>query len=177
MSARGRSFSLPERVALNDPPRTSTTNLLRRALAAEGLRGALRFISERTQHRFLGVYCFDEPMLRTRGFYDREDPSASPPDDIPIMSSYCVFVREGGATFMVDDAAADERVADHPKRRQLLSYCGVPLLDADGQMFGTVCLYDVVARSFQPGDIELLEQLGPLLATLPGVGVAPTSTK
>ncbi len=137
---------------------------LREVLRGRGIAAALQYIAERSGHRFIGVYHFDDTMLRTQFFHDRDHPDAGPPADIPVMSSYCVFVRDSGLGFIVEDAPHDRRVDGHAKQSQLLSYCGVPMLDEHGDMFGTACLYDLVPRDVSALDLALLEALGPLIS-------------
>lgn len=136
---------------------------LREVLHSQGVDAALGYISDRSTHRFAGIYRFDAATLRTRHFVDRDNPRAEPPADIPILSSYCVFVRESGNPFAVEDSHTDPRVDGHPKQSQLRSYCGVPLLDEHGAMYGTACVYDLVPRDVSPLELALLEALGPLL--------------
>lgn len=146
-----------------DRPHLSAVSRLRDVLRGEGVQAALQYIAGHSAHRFVGVYRFDDTMLRTQYFHDRDNPGAGPPADIPIMSSYCVFVRESGQTFAVEDSLADQRVDGHPKQSQLRSYCGVPMLDEHGKMFGTACVYDLVPRAVGTLELALLEALGPLL--------------
>lgn len=147
----------------NDLPHAPALAGLREVLHCQGVEAALQFIAGHSAHRFVGVYRFDDTILRTRYFHDRDNPSAGPPADIPVLSSYCVFVRESKRSFAVEDSHTDRRVDGHPKQSQLRAYCGVPLLDEHGAMFGTACIYDLVPRSVSPLELAMLEALGPLL--------------
>jgi GAF domain-containing protein len=59
----------------------------------------------------------------------------------------------------VEDALADARTLDHPKREALRAYCGVPLLRSDGTLFGTVCHYDERPHPVDPATVVALAQL------------------
>lgn len=135
-----------------------------RALVRDGnLRGALALLNARTAHRFTSLYRFDDDTLRNVWFFDREHPERETVEDIPVLASYCVFVRDAHSTFRVDDAAADARVAEHPKREQIRAYCGVPLLDSMGRMFGTICHFDFRPLTISDENVALMEALAPLL--------------
>ncbi len=140
-----------------------TLQELKATLADRGVRGAVAFLNSLTPHRFTSLYRFDGPTLRNVTFFDRENPDVQECPDIPVEASYCVFVRDLGAPFEVEHAQQDDRVTHHPKRQTVQRYCGVPLLDADGRMFGSICHFD-----FEPGrvaerDVDLLEHLARLL--------------
>lgn len=135
-----------------------------RALIRDGqVRRALALLNARTAHRFTSLYRFDGDTLRNVWFFDCEHPERETVDDIPVLASYCVFVREREATFRVDDADADARVAGHPKREEIRAYCGVPLLDDMGRMFGTICHFDFRPLAISDENVALMEALAPML--------------
>lgn len=136
---------------------------LRALMRAGDVRGALALLNARTAHRFTSLYRFDGDTLRNVWFFDCEHPERETVDDIPVLASYCVFVREREATFRVDDADADSRVAGHPKREQIRAYCGVPLLDDMGRMFGTICHFDFRPLAISDENVALMEALAPML--------------
>ncbi|WP_442945135.1 GAF domain-containing protein [Nostoc sp.] len=43
------------------------------------------------------------------------------------------------------------------------SYCGVPLLDEDGKMFGTICHFDFRAIAISDANVALMEAIAPLI--------------
>ncbi len=133
------------------------------AYADGGVRGAVAFLNSLTPHRFTSLYRFDGPTLRSVTFFDRENPDVESCEDVPVEASYCVFVRDAAASFRIEDAAGDERVRNHPKRDTVRRYCGVPLLDQDGQMFGSICHFDFKPGRVADRDVELLEQMARLL--------------
>ena len=136
---------------------------LRAAFTKGGVRGAVTYLNSLTEHRFTSLYRFDGPTLRNITFFDRENPTVESCDDIPVEASYCVFVRDLATSFMVDDAMRDARVSNHPKKATVQSYCGVPLLDRNGKMFGSICHFDFEPRSISDRDVELLEYMARLL--------------
>lgn len=151
----------------------NSRNNLKAILEKEGVLPALRFLNGRTPHRFTAMYLFDKDQLENQFLVDESDDSNTSMESIPVSASYCIFVRNLERLFVVNDSTTDERVQGHPKQREIKSYCGVPLLDWDGNMYGTVCHFDFDAHSFSDLEIELLESLGTLLKRLPpGAGSA-----
>jgi GAF domain-containing protein len=136
---------------------------LKAALAGQGLRGAVAFLNSLTSSRFTSLYQFQTGTLRNITFFDRENPTLESCDDLPIEASYCVFIRDSGAKFSVDDAPRDDRVRDHPKRQTIQSYCGVPLLDGRDRMIGSICHFDLQPGRTTDRDVELLEYMARLL--------------
>ncbi len=136
---------------------------LKTSFTRGGARLAVAFLNSRTRHRFTSLYRFDGETLRNITFYDRENPTVESCEDIPIEASYCVFVRDTSKKFLVEDAASDTRVKDHPKKATLRFYCGVPLLDRDGKMFGSICHFDLEPGRIAEGEVELLEYMAGLL--------------
>ena len=88
---------------------------LKDVFARTGVRGAVRFLNSLTSHRFTSLYRFEGATLRNVVFYDRENPGVENCEDIPVEASYCVFVRDLGEKFMIEEAQSDGRVANHPK--------------------------------------------------------------
>ena len=119
-----------------------------------------------TEHRFTALYRFDKDSLHNLYFFDRENPAQTSTPDIPVMASYCVFVRNSGHVFSTPDALQDERVRGHPKRHEVQSYVGVPLLDQDGKMFGSVCHFDIRPVAISDESVHLLEEIGPWMKKL-----------
>jgi GAF domain-containing protein len=136
-------------------------------LARNDLRGALRYLNSLTAFRFTALYRFDNEQLRNRCFFDRMNPEVDRTDDIPIEASYCIYVRQNQGPFLLADSLRDERVRGHRKQDTVRSYCGVPLVDAKGWMFGSVCHFDFEPHPFQEADLLLLEQVAQLLARNP----------
>jgi len=135
-----------------------------KAMVSRGdIREALIHLNRQSGYRFTSLYRFDGATLRNVEFYDHDRPDLERTDDISILASYCVFVRDSGGAFYTPDSLEDERLQGHPKRRQVRSYCGVPLVDDRGRMFGAVCHFDFEPLPFKPVDVDMLEALAPSL--------------
>jgi GAF domain-containing protein len=130
---------------------------LKGLIAGGDVRGALALLNAATGHRFTALYRFDRETLRNMYFYDREHPDTETTDAIPVLASYCVYVRESNAAFETTHAREDGRVAGHPKREMLQAYCGVPLLGEDGKSFGSLCHFDFDPRAISAENLALME--------------------
>lgn len=134
-----------------------------RVAEQSGPLAAMRFFSSLSSHRFCGVYRFDGGMLRNVYLIDALDATVERSPDLPLLESYCMYVRAASAMFCTSNSAADPRVAGHPKQNVVHSYCGIPLFLRDGSLFGTVCLFDYSATPFADRDIALLTAIAPAL--------------
>ena len=136
---------------------------VRRILRSEGMRPALIYLNHLTEHRFSALYRFANERLRNLYFYDREEPEVEVTDEIPVTASYCVFLRQTGQLFHTSDALRDERVRSHPKREKIQAYCGVPVLDSHGKLFGSICHFDYQPRVISDADVDLMEAVALIL--------------
>ncbi|RCJ26003.1 hypothetical protein A6770_26925 [Nostoc minutum NIES-26] len=136
---------------------------LRSILVRQDIRAAVIFLNGLTEHRFTSLYQFDEETLHNICFFDRENPTQELTPDIPVMASYCVFVRNSCGTFTTPNSLLDDRVRDHPKQQAVQSYCGVPLLDEDSKMFGTICHFDFRPIAISNANVALMEAVAPLI--------------
>lgn len=73
------------------------------------------------------------------------------------------FVRHSDGTFTVSNSMEDVRLEHHSKRTIVRSYCGVPLHNEAGKVFGTICHFDFHPMPITDSIIELMEALAPLL--------------
>ena len=138
---------------------------LKAILRGQDVRAAVIFLNGLTEHRFTALYRFDKETLVNLYFFDRENPTQESTPDIPVMASYCVFVRNSGTMFTTPDSLQDDRVRAHPKRKVVQSYFGVPLLDEDGKMFGTICHFDLRPIPISDENVELMEAVALLIKT------------
>ena len=136
------------------------------ALTAGRLHEALRLLNDRTRHRFTGIFRLDPPMMRNVALYDRENPQLRLCGDIPLRETYCSIALETLSPVTIRDARIEPRVADHPARDSVLSYCGVPLLAADGRAVGTLCHYDLRPRLIPVAELPLLRRVAPMVARM-----------
>ncbi len=142
---------------------TDSFHHLKTILRKGDVRSAIIYLNGLTEHRFTSVYRFDQEILTNVYFFDRENPMQESTPDIPVMASYCGFVRNSHNTFTTFDSLQDDRLHDHPKQLVVRSYCGMPLLDENGKMFGTICHFDFRPLPISDTTVKLLESIAPLL--------------
>ncbi|NAZ45018.1 EAL domain-containing protein [Vibrio toranzoniae] len=71
---------------------------------------------------------------------------------------YCESVMESQQQLIVPNALSDPQWENNPDiELGLVSYCGVPLLWPNGELFGTICILDSKENHYTPTYIKLLE--------------------
>ncbi|MCC3158780.1 hypothetical protein LJ737_16165 [Hymenobacter sp. 15J16-1T3B] len=141
-------------------------------LTQQGVAAALKYLNNRTPHRYTGIFRFDGDTLRSEALYDRFDPNVAKGADVPMRVTYCSLVGRQQAPLEINDAATDERVRGVVET-PVVSYCGVLIRDAAGRAFGTLCHYDMQRCQERTSDVPLLEAAGQLLYQhLPAAGSA-----
>ncbi|VTU22419.1 GAF domain protein [Variovorax sp. SRS16] len=133
-------------------------------LQAEGVREALAYLLRLTDYRFIGVFRFENGVIDAVVHYDRENPTATKARRTADAETYCSHVRDSKQTFATADALTDSRLQHRPERESLVAYCGVPVMDANGAMLGTLCHYDFVPRDPGQIDIALMQDVAGVLA-------------
>lgn len=136
-----------------------TISAVRAALKRDGVRRALQILNEQSQHRFTAVFRFAGATLQNIHLIDRHDPTVERSEAMPVLESYCVFVRDTAVKFVTEDSLHDMRVSGHPKQKSVQSYCGVPLFTPEGELFGTICHFDHAALPFSIAEMTVLEDV------------------
>lgn len=134
------------------------------AIVAEGGVGrALAWLNARTRYRFTGIYRVEPPLLRNVVLFDRENPDVNVSGEVsPLDETYCALTFASGP-LSITDASSDARLAQHAARASVISYDGVPMRLANGQVWGTLCHYDVRPRLLKPDERLVLEAVVPVL--------------
>jgi GAF domain-containing protein len=139
-----------------DPP--AAHEALRSTLAEEGLAGAVRVINRAVPHRYTGIFLKAGPLLRNVALHDKLREPALLWEPFPLGQSFCSLVLGSGEPLAVSHAHADRRAAvkTHPAGGRVQAYCGVPLIDAEGAVLGTLCHFD---EREVDADIDLVAML------------------
>lgn len=132
-------------------------------LHAGRVQAALEFLSLFSPYRFAAMYRVADGTLHNLVLVDREQPGVGLSPAVPASLSYCSIVQATGQSFLVEDAASDPRVATHPSRAVVRSYCGVPLMDAGGGAIGSICLFDYEPVAEDPEMLALLQSISTAL--------------
>ena len=133
-------------------------------LQAEGVRAALAYLLSLTDYRFIGIFRFQDGMATAAVHYDRENPEVMRSGVVPDTATYCCYVRDSRGLFTTADALTDPRTQAHPAREVVKAYHGVPVMDAEGVILGTLCHYDLVPRNPEQVDLNLIVAVSSSLA-------------
>jgi GAF domain-containing protein len=133
-------------------------------LATAGLRPALIYLLGLTTYRFVSIFRFADGMATAAAHYDRDNPAITRTAEVQEATTYCCFVKDSRSAFVTADAACDARLVNHPSRSSVLAYCGIPVMDSAGNLLGSLCFYDVVARDPAQLDLALLMRIASALA-------------
>ena len=118
----------------------------RSVLLKEGVRDALAYVVGLSDYRYIAVRRVDGDMAYTLAYLDRLNPHLTDPGPLPADMCYCTIVARTRKVFRTNDSYADDRLHGHPSRGMVRSYCGIPLFDEDGVLFGVVSHWDVMPR-------------------------------
>ncbi len=142
------------------------TSRILAALEKDGLHAALRLLNERTPHRFTGIYRYDGDMLHNVILFDVHDPQLLRGSDIPMQHSYCALLPDSPAgAIEFDDPRSDPPSMARAHLTPVVSYCGVLLVDAAGEPFGSLCHFDVNPCQPRTSDMAMLRALAPQFAS------------
>lgn len=130
----------------------------------KGIRASLAYLLTMTDYRFIGIWRFQGGKANAAVHYDRENPLVSSAAEVPEQATYCCYVRDSAGVFMTAHALLDPHTLGHPARAAVQAYCGVPVMDAEGLLLGTLCHYDLVPRDPAQVDLELMLQVASFLA-------------
>jgi hypothetical protein len=145
----------------NNPDLETELQEFKKILEASGVAGALKFLSQKTPHRYTGIYKYDGDTLRNIALYDSYDQQVQKGEDAPMSATYCSLVRQE-QRLEIKDAETDNRVKGKIIT-PVVSYCGALMKDAEGNPFGTVCHFDMKRCEEPISHFPLLEEATTLL--------------
>jgi len=81
--------------------------------------------------------------------------------EMPLSHSFCQHAVAAREPLVVEDARADPVLRDNAAIRDadVIAYAGIPLIGADGQALGTLCVIDSKPRRWLSQETELLEEI------------------
>lgn len=139
-------------------------NVFTSLMDTDGIRSALYAVLRQSDYRFIGIFRFQGGKATSVVHVDRQDLSVLQASEVDDTATYCSFVRDGQRPFVTSNASTDVRTASHVARDTVLSYCGVPIVTAGGELIGTLCHYDLTPRDPAQLDLALLAQVSQALA-------------
>jgi hypothetical protein len=129
---------------------------------SRGIHDGLRFLNDRTPHRFTAIYRYDGDMLRSVHFYDQFTPSLRKGADVKMVDAYCALVGERRAGVQFADINVDRSIDLKPDS-PVVSYCGALITDDNGKPYGTLCHFDTKPAQHREDDIPILEAIARMI--------------
>jgi serine phosphatase RsbU (regulator of sigma subunit) len=96
-----------------------------------------------------------------------------------VGDSFCYFPVGMNGPFIVEDAENDPRTAGHPAIGPwgVGAWAGYPIVTADGQAIGSMCVIDASPRIWKPNELETLAILARAVSTEVNLRVSLEDTK
>lgn len=154
MSALRETLNDPKRLAslhraglLDTPPEEAFDRLTRLASRILDVPVALVSLVDDQRQFFKSAVGLSDPLATARG--------------TPLSHSYCQFVVASGTPLVVDDARKHDLVRNNPaiEDYDAISYCGVPIVDAEGRTLGTLCVIDHEVREWSDEQVAVLRDV------------------
>ena len=131
---------------------------LGQVLEQHGVQAALAFLNARVPHRLTTVNHIDDGHMVCTLLHDKAGKlTPGTVAKVPMDHSFCQFVVRDGS-FYSAHSGNDIRLIDHPYPGVMLSYCGVPLIDANGELFGTLCHLDMESHTLPPEEFDVFQR-------------------
>jgi len=143
-------------VAVAPTPTDRAFEAFAHILRSEGARPALAYVLGLSNYRYIGIFRFRNGRASAALHYDRLNPDQLGVQEVPESATYCCYVRDARGLFCVLDAMDDPRLATHVARQAVRAYCGIPIMDPEGALLGTLCHYDTEPRNPDQLDLDLL---------------------
>lgn len=113
---------------------------------ARGLAAALEVLNTGVPHRYTALYRLDHLVLKNIELIDKAKEAKSEMlSAVPLTDSFCQFVLRDGA-FLTSDSSKERVLDGHKYQGVMMAYHGVPVVDAQGELFGSLCHFDVEKR-------------------------------
>jgi GAF domain-containing protein len=149
----GRLAALHNAALLDSPAEESFDRLARLAARVVGAPVALVTAVDRDRQFFKSCLGLPEPWATRR--------------ETPLSHSFCQHVVAAREPVIITDARKDSRVIDNLAIRELgvIAYLGVPLITAEGQAIGTLCVIDHEPRIWTKDEISLVTDIAAAAVT------------
>ena len=154
-------FQMIQRAEAEDMPEVQAVLAL---CDQQGLGAALAELNRRVAHRYTALYRLDGEYLQNIELYDKA--SEQRPDflaKVPLSHSFCQYVLRDGS-FLTSDSGADDRLDGHPYKGVMVSYHGVPVVNEEGGLVGSLCHFDIEAQPLADDEFRRLQAVGRRIA-------------
>jgi hypothetical protein len=142
-------------------PLTEIVDHFEQVLHDQGLFEALQYLNSTTEHRFTGIYRFEQDWVRSVLLFDRGNPHLRIGADVKMKESYCMLTAQSQVPYCIEDAQSDSRLLQHAARDSVLCYVAVHLFSPEGQSWGTLCHFDFHPSRIAPETVQVLLAVRP----------------
>ncbi|WOI56129.1 GAF domain-containing sensor histidine kinase [Palleronia sp. LCG004] len=135
--------------------------------AVEQVSPILDVCTRVTGMRFAAVTCITGDQWTVCDVVDHLGLGLEPGAVLDLDETFCKAVRETGAPVTIDDAERDPSLRDHAVYRRFgaRSHIAVPIVRADGTLFGTLCALDPDPKELsQSGIVAMFELFSRMIA-------------
>ena len=132
-------------------------------LQAGGVNAALQALNLGVRHRYTAIFRLDDTTLVNLYLFDKLG-EVTPPalERVPLADSFCQLVLRDGF-FKSENSTNDRRLDFSPYQTAVMSYHGVPIENHHGELFGTLCHFDLVEQSITDAEFTDLQKAASLL--------------
>lgn len=127
----------------------------------------LQTLVHTTGMRFVAVARVTDSNWIACAVHDEVCMGLQPGDEMLLETTLCNEIRASGEPLMVGQASAHPVFANHPGPRLygFESYIAVPIVQADGRLFGTLCALDPESSRFEgPAVLQTMQLFAKLIA-------------
>ncbi len=123
----------------------------------------LDFLNARVPHRFTGVYRLENGVMHNVYLHDKQG-EVIPEylQAVPLGDSFCQFVLRD-REFRTCDTARESMLNGHKYQGVIGAYYGVPLVNNYGDLYGTLCHFDVLNYSISDDEFAFFSKAALLL--------------
>jgi hypothetical protein len=145
-----------------------------RIRAHVGLRAALGYLSAFTGYRHAAVIRLVANRPSAVAYFDRDRPDEEQPERWPAaLAASCLVRDDGGRLREVRELSAP---AAYKSERAALACQCVPVIDCDGELHASLCVFDDGTQLMEEADLSLLLRVAASLAQ-EGDALAPRASR
>lgn len=144
-----------------EPSPLSEVAVFTQVLRQQGVHAALGYLNARTPHRYTGVFRFDGHHSCNVVLFDRYDSTVRLGQDVPLAEAFCSLIGRQEPAIQIIDATLDPCAWE--VNTLVISYCGVVMRDKQGNIYSTLCHYDLTLCQELAMNLPLLEAAATLL--------------
>lgn len=118
----------------------------------------LQVVAESSGMRFVAIARVTEQRWMACAVLDRLGFGLKVGGELPVVSTLCHEVQGNRHSIVIDKASTDAAYCEHPCPRlyRFESYISVPIIRANGEMFGTLCALDPLPAQLKGSSVQAM---------------------